>query len=84
MANAYYVSILTAIVTVIVIGIGLYTAYATGMFDGMEKTLALYWMKGKAKAQEKRLESLGKVEGVDFDKGEFYCVYIWLLACLVE
>lgn len=68
MANAVFVSA----ATVAFIILALYGAYTAGLMDGLEKYAAVYFMKAKAKAQEEKLKSLGKVEGVDFTKGLSY------------
>lgn len=75
MANAYLVSA----ATVLVIALALYGAYVAGLFEETEKSIAFYFMKAKAKAEEAKLESLGKVEGVDFAKGTAY--YTLVLQC---
>lgn len=63
---------LIALGTMAFIGIALYGAYAAGLMEAAEKQMAYYWLKTKAKAQEQKLKSLGKVEGVDFSKGKFF------------
>jgi len=45
-------------------------AYMTGLLDPVIKETAFYFMKTKAKAEEKKLEAQGLKEGEDFLKSD--------------
>ena len=66
MVSAYV--IVSAIIAIIAVALGV--AYTTGAADPLIEQIGIWFFKAKAKAEEKKLEAQGQIEGEDFLKSE--------------
>jgi hypothetical protein len=77
MVNTYL--LISVVVAIIAVALGV--AYQTGALDPIIEKIGVYYFKGEAKAEEKKMEAQGMKEGEDFLKGEWCRCFFCYTSC---